>query len=349
MTIGVATADRRIVLLLGSPRSGTSWLANILNSYHGVLYSHEPLSKLPVPALTSIRDSIVNRGVLEPEARAVLLSEWSKAYPISRRPPFFAKDFLRTPPSLQWLSWLVVRALHRGHGVFRKLFSPAPQGRYDLLIKEIGWAKQAQAIVGALAPELILIFRHPCAVVASQLQGKRLGLLYREERTSWLESHGSACEDLGFSRDVILAMEEYEWLAVWWLLTNRAYLEVLKTYPRTHVVVYEALCSEPLRVSQGVFDFLGWQLGPQTRAFLQTSTHGSRSSLATMLLGQHSYFSIYRDSRESMLSYENTLTEAQQERIVALIKPHFPYDAYWPSANGKACPAAAPAARVAVP
>ena len=135
----------------------------------------------------------------------------------------------------------------------------------------------------------------------------------------------------------------------WWLLTNRAYLEVLKTYPRSHVVVYEDLCSEPLRVSQGVFDYLGWELGRQTRAFLQTSTHGNRSSLATMLLGQHSYFSIYRDSRESMVSYKNTLTEAQQERIVGLIKPHFPYDAYWPASNGESCPAAAPAARVAVP
>ena len=33
------------ILLLGSPRSGTSWLAKILDTYENVFYIHEPLHK----------------------------------------------------------------------------------------------------------------------------------------------------------------------------------------------------------------------------------------------------------------------------------------------------------------
>jgi hypothetical protein len=349
MTNVSAAIERRLILLLGSPRSGTTWLANILNSHRGVAYSHEPLSKLPLPALRDVIERVKDEGVLQSAERQALIAEWCQAYHISRRPPFFAKDYLRVPPSLIWLAWLNVRACHLGHGVFRRLFSPSPRARFDLLIKEIDWPKQAQRIVKALDPELILIFRHPCAVIASQIQGNRLGLLFREERASWLEHFGKACEDLGFSRSAIEKMEGHEWLALYWLMTNRTYQTILRAHPRSHAVVYEDLCRDPHGASRRVFQFLGWPMGRQTLRFLEKSTQGSRSSLATMLLGQHPYFSIYRDSRESMESYKNTLSEAQQERILSLIKPHFPYDAYWPSANGEVCAAAGQTARVAVP
>src|SRR5271156_2288923 len=41
MTLGDLPTER-IVLLLGAPRSGTSWLAKIFDSHPDVLYRHEP-------------------------------------------------------------------------------------------------------------------------------------------------------------------------------------------------------------------------------------------------------------------------------------------------------------------
>jgi len=282
-----------------------------------------------VPALEPILERVKSTGILTAEERKELIRHWSQAYPIIRRPPFFAKDFLWTPPTAIWLTWLAVRATHVGEDLFRRFFSPSPKAKCDLLVKEIGWTKQAHSIVRALEPELLLLFRHPCAVVASQLQGRKLGLLHKERRSVWLEHFGAACEQLGWERAAIEAMEDYEWLALDWLLMNRTYLELLREYPRSHAVVYEELCRELVKVSSGVFDFLGWKMGAQTLQFLRQSTCGGRSTVATMMLGQHAYFGVYRDPRESLKNWKNVLTEAQAERIVALVRPHFPYEKYW--------------------
>ena len=62
--IMINAADRRLILLLGSSRSGTTWLAAILNSYPEVVYSHEPLSRLHRPQLNSLIEKIKSSGTL---------------------------------------------------------------------------------------------------------------------------------------------------------------------------------------------------------------------------------------------------------------------------------------------
>src|SRR5262249_60366261 len=107
----------------------------------------------------------------------------------------------------------------------------------------------------------------------------------------------------------IMDVDGGEWLGGWWLRTNRAYQDVMREHPRSHVVVHEDLCRDPLAGTRDIFAFLGWEVGRQTSRFIEQSSRRSRSSLATMLLGQHPYFGIYRDSRESIDNWATTLTE----------------------------------------
>src|SRR2546425_7943601 len=86
-------ADRRLILLLGSSRSGTTWLAAILNSYPEVIYSHEPLSRLQAPELDRLIEKIKTSGNLLQDERRQLVLEWCAANHACRRPPFFAKSF----------------------------------------------------------------------------------------------------------------------------------------------------------------------------------------------------------------------------------------------------------------
>jgi hypothetical protein len=205
----------RLILLLGTARSGTTWLANILNSHPGCVYSHEPMIKFPNQTLDRILFKAADEGRLTADERNTLLGHWSCAYPSLSRPPFFRKSFLRTPPSVIWMTWLMVHALDRGHGLFRRAFSPSRRTRFDLLVKQGGLSHRVKEQVGALASErLIVIMRHPGAVVASILRGRRLGVMPAEPRGPWIEAHGAIPSGLGYDRAQVEQMKDAEFLTL---------------------------------------------------------------------------------------------------------------------------------------
>lgn len=327
-------ARHRLILLLGSPRSGTSWLATILDSHPGVVYSHEVFSRLRRPGLSShVRrlKNLKNTGFLEAGELRGLLHECCQADPEWRRPPFFAKDFLRLPASFQWLLWLLVRLTHRGEGAFRRLFSPGDHQPFDLLIKEVDWARHTLALVQALDPELLLIVRHPCAVVASILRGQRLGLMAPSDRSPWYQEHQPWCERAGFRWEAIRHMQVVEFLALQWLVQNLAYQAAVKTHRRSHVVVYEELCDRPLSVTQAVFAFLGWKMGRQTFRFLGRSTRGETIPIRTWLQGKQTYFGVLKDPERSRDAWKTELTGREQDQVLAVARALPEFAAYWPA------------------
>jgi hypothetical protein len=315
--------DRRIVLVLGAPRSGTSWLANILNSHPDALYCHETMGKLSVPAAEHLTHQMTRTGKLTPDERRVLLREWVRADPIHRRPPFFPKSFQRAPASLQKWCWGICRRSALGCALFRALFSPSERRPFDLVLKEVGWPVHAPNIVQALDPELIVIIRHPCAVVGSELRGIEKGVMPRKDREEWLRESGPVLAELGFTPEQIRAMPEFEWLAVTWMATNQVYRSIVARHPRSLVLNYEELCRDPLGGTREIFRFLNWQVTPQTRAFLDQSTHAA-SSWMTMLLGHQPYFGIYRETAESPDKWKTALPPAQRDRVLELVQPFFP-------------------------
>jgi hypothetical protein len=82
-------APQRLLLLLGTSRSGTSWLATALRTYENVLYSHEPLSRLRAPQVVHLVRRMKSGSFPSSEERRALLRECCKADPDSRRPHFF--------------------------------------------------------------------------------------------------------------------------------------------------------------------------------------------------------------------------------------------------------------------
>src|ERR1700712_540760 len=83
--LGVVTPDAMasIILVLGAPRSGTTWLAKIVDSHPDVLYRHEPDATLPGPS------------PMTPDALAPLLARWAAetgARTVTKR-PYFRKSW----------------------------------------------------------------------------------------------------------------------------------------------------------------------------------------------------------------------------------------------------------------
>jgi hypothetical protein len=308
-----AAKERSFVLLAGTPRSGTTWLANILNSHPRSLYSHEPLSRLSSLHIEHILDRVREGEPLSAADRNTVLDDWSNAYPVIRRAPFFRKSYGWLPHRLVWACWLAVQMTGRGHAAFRKTFSP-PGGGYDLVVKQGGLSGQ---IIQSLRPDrLVIIVRHPCGVAASLMRGQRMGLMDLEHRAEWLKHNQHMCDELGYSAREIKGLSACEFCAVKWLTENLQYHRAATSHPNCRVVVYEELCSDPLLVSQSLFEGLEWKLTPQTIRFIEVSTSTSFHRWRTWLTARNKYFSVYRFSGSNSGAWRNELSADEQRTVM---------------------------------
>jgi hypothetical protein len=222
-----------------------------------------------------------------------------------------------------------VRITGRGHGAFCRSFSPDHGASYDLLIKEVDWARHFEPTIWALSAEVILIIRHPCAVVGSLIKGKRLGLMPEEDRHAWIEAHAEECRHLGYSPSSVLSMDDCEFHALDWLLQNLTYRRVLRCHPRAAVIVYEELCRDPLRSAESLFQFLDWPMGSATRRFIELSTglrHSVPSDLARVI---NRYHGVIKDRAKVSESWKAVLSDEARGRVLAIASGHPDYRNYW--------------------
>src|SRR5690606_27189297 len=93
------------VLMMGFPRSGTTWLGTILDSHPRVLYFHEPFSKMILPGMVSF----VRRFESDDDFEGCADRLAAAVDPQCNRPPFFHKDYLVWTPAMRGMAWLAAR------------------------------------------------------------------------------------------------------------------------------------------------------------------------------------------------------------------------------------------------
>jgi hypothetical protein len=331
------TEAMKLFFVLGTGRSGTSWLASILNSHEEIVYSHEPLSRLRIPYVKSYVERIKSGHRLSSEERERLLHEWCRAHHDCRRPPYFPKKYLHAPVWMQHAGWIFTRMTGVGENLFCSAFSPDPRASsLKLLVKDIAWSKHLETIVYALQPKLVVIARHPCGVVSSLIKGQRLGLMPTHERATWLKDYGEYCQAYGYSLRAVHAMEPWEFLALQWLVDNSIYQGITRVYPDSLMIIYEDLCREPIGISESIFGFLGMQMGSQTRDFIERSTKETSSSFADILQGKNPYFGVVKDPYKASQSWRTKLTSQQIDQVMAIAGQLPQFDEYWPEESAKA-------------
>ena len=159
-----------LILVVGAPRSGTTWLAKIIDSHPDVLYRHEPDETLPGSAsLTGatlqglLADWVADRGARSASKRPFFPKSWQPAWALALRTLFAGavSAAARLPPPLNRLARVDIPDLMR---------RPAPR----VAIKSVRWAEGAAILARTLpASRTIFILRHPCGQVASVMRGNR--------------------------------------------------------------------------------------------------------------------------------------------------------------------------------
>lgn len=221
---GVSSSPAPVTMLLGSPRSGTSWIAKILDSHPDVIYRHEPDISRPNTSFPFICPDFATIAAHQEAARKYLLSLLDeRTLKSAGSRPVFSKKY-RSPVShnLYRLEAELFRVLSHlpllGRPARRMHLSGRLEAPRELslpyVIKSVSSLGRAGLFAAAM-PEarMVLILRHPCGQIASSLRGLALRKFENSAvpggglKTGLAERHGLTPER--FAR--LPAVEQHAW------------------------------------------------------------------------------------------------------------------------------------------
>ena len=310
----------RIALVMGLGRSGTTFLAKLIDTSPEVLYRHEPdvLMSTDLPTFCSPED--INTHL--PEAKDYVAAmahcrHWRSAG--SR--PLFAKAYRSAPVDLAYR--LMVMSSKTG----RRLHLPVSDNVPDLigadrrdvlyLIKSVSSLGRAR-LFGDAVPSMtsVHIVRHPCAVYASLRSGIDQGVMRSKRlklRMKRLFAHPET-QNYPFSRREIVNATFEEQVAYRWMLANdkaAADMAGMSGYLR---VGYEDLCADVDRVSRQIFSHLGLKMGTQTQRFIDDI-----SRPATSAPNHIGYFKVKRPITSAVDKWKRQLDPESVEKIRKIV------------------------------
>ena len=209
----------------GTGRSGTAWVANIVNYDHSARYVFEPFNPFKVPECAGFR----YRQYLRP-------TENAEKYVGP------ARIILSGRITNDWIDQFN-RAFVSRRRVVKEI-------RANLMLK---WLKEKFPGI-----RLIMMFRHPCADANSRL---RLG--WQSHIDELLAQDDLVADHLApFAADMRAARTPFEQHVFLWCAENYVPLRQLEAGDATFMF-YENLCSNPQREVERLFAFLGRDVRPE--------------------------------------------------------------------------------------
>jgi Sulfotransferase family len=318
------------ILILGAPRSGTTWLAKIIDSHPDVLYRHEPDETLPSPdeVTTDTLPGLLRRWIADRSPRSVT------------KRPLFRKSWQTAPG--HWMRALWVAAAGASSRLPWALSAPAGWRIPDFAVrppprvalKSVRWTQGAAVLASSVPSSRILfILRHPAGQVASVMRGnrqKRFDL--RTEGTNMPFDEEQALIHAarhGVTEPAFQALPEAARYAWSWRAFNEPAYAALVANENVLVVVYEALCADPLGVGQQIMDFAGLGWTSQTEDFItRSTTHQGRSG----------YYAIFQNAVAAAERWRETMSAEDQASVRDVVLGS-PLRRFWPDLAGMPSPA----------
>lgn len=308
----------RLVMVLGAPRSGTSWLGKIFDSHPDVLYRHEPdlalwESRLPffIPepdadAYVAIAAEYVARLMHTPTLKA---SGQLPAFPKSYQAACVRPLRIAMINALRWIEAASGSRRMRSFPV-PDLCKPDRYASLRIVIKSVSARGRARVFLKALpGMRLLFLLRHPCGQVASTLrgftQGKfNTGVFVRDV----LGTPGA--QRYGLTEQRLNAACHVEQLAWHWATMNELVLDAMSGHDNARFILYEDLCADPIREVRELFSFTRLDWNRQTEDFIHSSTSYG---------GTERYFSVFRNAVASANRWRSELSAADQRAVLDVV------------------------------
>lgn len=271
---------QRPVLVAGNGRSGTSWVGDVLGLPDEALYYREPC----------------NPDV----SRAGGDEVWSSVVPADGCDPYFEHRLDRAFAGLivRGQAWYPKRRLER--------LTHASACR--VVVKEVAAYPSVEWAASRYDAQVVLVTRHPCAVVASVADRGWHDLEVDRARRLW--SRPDVRASLGSDApDPARLTTPVEISAFVWAVKERLALQAAKRHPEWQIVVYEDLCAQPLERFTALIEACGLAVSPQVEAAIELrSSTESEGPYATS-----------RRSIEHVARWRSVLSAAQVDRVRAVV------------------------------
>jgi len=322
------------VLLAGSARGGTSWALKVLDSHPAIHGCHEPFYQLSHnEELQSLYNRVKTGQGTAADAEA-MTRQLMKACPETQKPPFFPKNFLRTPAFLRSMAWMMAKACKPLASTFSHLATGDLNEQHCIVIKNRPFP-MLERILETINADAIILLRHPCGVVSSWLRGVRMGVMHPSsvEADKIWERYESILYPLGFSGTDVARMSPVGLLALNWLVDKFHFQQYQRSSViKNRVIVYEDAVRNPLREWSKIFEWLHLPFDRAVESFLTQSSRPG-IDIRTLLGKKYSYFSVQRGEISPLDSWRKQLTSEEIREVMSIVTPHFPVEQYWPDSS----------------
>ncbi len=264
-------ADFRPIVIIGLPRSGTSWTMRVLATSLGARRTYEPDNEEWHPAAIHAKRRLGRYPSLEAGDVAPAyhrLWEWALAggYEVARsKLALFVLEHDRGRPSFDGREDVATRlagAIARNPKIRHAPRNGTPPRR--VIAKSIHAQLSVEWLASAFGPEVVLLFRHPANILASW---KHMNLV--DSNNSTLETRADIRERYIERWDVPLPgpsrIETMSWRIA---LLTAAMEEAAAAHPEWHVCSHEDLCSDPHGRFRHLFDELDLEWNRASELFL---------------------------------------------------------------------------------
>jgi len=249
------------VLVAGLPRSGTTWVGEVLGRTAGARYLHEPDNHLVRPEAWRAKHRLGAYPELRPGTEITPGSGggdyerlWALAFSGGPRPsPVYAGARILQRAGAPRVS---------GRLASRQRPRPAPG---PLVVKSVHGARSLEWVVERFRPAVVLVERHPFGVIASW---RKLGW------DDFLDTDRSALRHSAAVLGVDPPPPGASWLerAAWHYGLLSSYLqEARRRHPDWLVVRHEVLCAGPEPAFRRLADRLGLRFTAEAARFLAAS------------------------------------------------------------------------------
>lgn len=299
-----------LFFIVGSPRSGTTWIGKIFDSNPEVIYRHEPdamnLGK-PIPFICNDTDLYKERG-----AAYIRELAFGRDARTNGKPPIFHKNF--RSDLLSNYRTLCIYALRYGGALIPSInrwaipdFTGHSQPR--IVIKSVSALGRAGLFMAARSDCRILhVLRHPCGHVASVVRGERLNKM-AQFPLDFAYADSAAHYSLSIQKlEKMTFLEQAAWR---WVVFNHKAMQDLAGNAQVMTLVYEDLCADPETVTRRLFEFAGLSWHRQTEEFLHSSTHSGEGK---------AYHTIYHDPLAAANKWRNELSKDQISTIADIVR-----------------------------
>ena len=328
---GSGENPRRTILLIGSARSGTSWSLSILNSHPKVLGCHEPFKYMGEDRTMARCMERLKKGCHTAVDKGRLL-EWIKvAYPETHKPPFAQKSFYRYSKWTRWLVWMTAKLVPFTEDIYRTVSAPKLHEDDFLVIKNSTFPKM-DVMLSGIVSDIVVLLRHPCAVVRSLKRGIDLGLMSVPNANAVWNGYSDSLTQLGFTQDQVETSTVAELLALRWLCETLLSEKLAKQF-RTKTLVYEHMLESPIVQWKETFDWLGIPFEPSVADYISKTSKPNWN--VRQLLGKRvEYYSISGPRRRGEASAaEIALDEQESQQVLGIVCPHFDLSKHWSPAS----------------